>query len=66
MEEDGFIRGKGIEKLLGTKCGKGKDQYAVGEMWGMLHLVYPVLFKLLKEERIEPWASTWDGGNANL
>lgn len=53
MEEDGFIRGKKTEKLLETKCGKGKDQCSWRDV-RMLHLVYPVFFKLLKEERIEP------------
>lgn len=52
MEEDGFMRGKGIEKLLETKCGKGKDQCSWKDV-RMLHLVYTVFLKLLKEERTE-------------
>lgn len=40
---------KGIEKLLETKCGKGKDQCSWRDV-RMLHLVYPVFLKLLKEE----------------
>ena len=49
MEEDGCIRSKGIEKLLETRCGKGKDQCSWRDV-RMLHLVYPAFLKLLKEE----------------